>query len=137
MSPIRIVLTRVLILFLAMLAVGLFIDYTHATKTVTKQVALTNADALKVAGELMDAKSFRCLKYVIMVESHNNPEAKSQTSSAKGVGQLLASTYRNLGLKHSNDPRAQVIATLAYISERYGSGGACAAMKHEIHYNWF
>ena len=117
--------------------VSFIIDHMHSPLVITKQVAMTNAGAYEVAAELMDKKSFHCLKAVITTESHNNAYAKNPKSSARGVGQLLASTYRNLGLKHSNDPRAQLVAMLAYISERYGSGGSCAALAHERKYNWF
>lgn len=117
--------------------VSFIIDHMHSPLVITKQVAMTNAGAYEVAAELMDKKSFHCLKAVITTESHNNAYAKNSKSSARGVGQLLASTYRNLGLKHSNDPRAQLVAMLAYISERYGSGGSCAALAHERKYNWF
>ena len=117
--------------------VSFIIDHMHSPLVITKQVAMTNAGAYEVAAELMDEKSFHCLKAVITTESHNNAYAKNPKSSARGVGQLLASTDRNLGLKHSNDPRAQLVAMLAYISERYGSGGSCAALAHERKYNWF
>lgn len=113
------------------------IDHLHSPIFITRQVAMTNAGAYDVAAELMDHKSFMCLKAIITAESHDNAYAKNPTSSARGVGQLLASTYRNLGLKHSNDPRAQLVAMLAYVSERYGSGGACSALAHERKYNWF
>jgi Transglycosylase SLT domain len=117
--------------------IAFIIDHLHSPIVITRQVAMTNAGALDVAAELMDKKSFQCLKAVITVESHDNAYAKNPHSTARGVGQLLASTYRNLGLKHSNDPRAQLVAMLAYVSERYGSGGACSALQHERKYNWF
>jgi hypothetical protein len=117
--------------------IAFIIDHINSPIVITREVAMTNAGALDVAAELMDRKSFQCLKGIIAVESHNNPKAKNPHSSARGVGQLLASTYRNLGLKHSNDPKAQLVAMLAYISERYGSGGSCAALQHERKFNWF
>ena len=77
--------------------------------------------------ELMIKRQADCLLWIFTKESHINPKAKNKNSSAKGVGQLLESTYRNIGLKHSADPFAQVVASIAYISRRYGTGGACKA----------
>jgi hypothetical protein len=77
--------------------------------------------------ELMVKRQADCLLWIFTKESHINPKAKNKNSSAKGVGQLLESTYRNIGLKHSADPLAQVVASIAYISRHYGTGGACAA----------
>lgn len=81
--------------------------------------------------ELLSKKSAKCFKAVLKAESHFNPSAKNPDSTAKGMGQLLESTYRNIGLRHSADPLAQVVASLAYISRHYGSGGTCAAWKSE------
>jgi len=77
--------------------------------------------------ELMIPRQAKCLKWILTKESHMNSKAKNPQSSAKGVGQLLDSTYKNIGLKHSADPMAQVVASIAYISRHYGSGSACAA----------
>lgn len=77
--------------------------------------------------ELMVKRQANCLLWIFDKESHINPKAKNRHSSAKGVGQLLESTYRNIGLKHSADPLAQVVASIAYISRHYGADGACAA----------
>lgn len=70
--------------------------------------------------QLMTPKSARCFRNILNKESHMNPKAKNPNSSAKGVGQLLDSTYANIGLKHSTDPLSQVIASIAYISRHYG-----------------
>ena len=77
--------------------------------------------------ELMVKRQANCLLWIFNKESHINPKAKNHSSTAKGVGQLLESTYRNIGLKHSADPLAQVVASIAYISRHYGADGACAA----------
>ena len=77
--------------------------------------------------ELMTKRQASCLLWIFDKESHMNPKAKNPTSSARGIGQLLDSTYANIGLKHSADPIAQVVASIAYISRHYGSDGACAA----------
>jgi hypothetical protein len=77
--------------------------------------------------QLMVKRQADCLLWIFQKESHINPKAKNPNSSAKGIGQLLDSTYKNIGLKHSADPIAQVVASIAYISRHYGSGSACAA----------
>ena len=105
--------------------------------TVTEAVNLSQDQRISLfINELLDAKSAKCLKNILMVESHMNPKAKNPTSSAKGVGQLLDSTYRNIGLRHSADPLAQVIATIAYISRHYG-GGTCSAWRFHQKHNWY
>ena len=99
-------------------------------KVVTVQVPVVMNNQQKVeafVNELMTKRQANCLLWIFNKESHINPNAKNPTSSAKGIGQLLDSTYKNIGLKHSADPIAQVVASIAYISRHYGSDGACAA----------
>jgi SLT domain-containing protein len=62
---------------------------------------------------------------------------KNPTSSASGVGQLLDSTYRNLGMTRSKSEVAQTVAALAYIGRKYGSGGPCAAWQHFKQKKWY
>ena len=99
-------------------------------KVITVQSSLALNDQQKVeafVNELMTKRQASCLLWIFTKESHINPNAKNPKSSAKGIGQLLDSTYQNIGLKHSADPIAQVVASIAYISRHYGSDGACAA----------
>ena len=99
-------------------------------KVVRVQVPVVMNNQQKVeafVNELMTKRQANCLLWIFNKESHINPNAKNPTSSAKGIGQLLDSTYKNIGLKHSADPIAQVVASIAYISRHYGSDGACAA----------
>jgi hypothetical protein len=103
---------------------------THKVKVVIVQAQPVLNDQQKVEAfvhELMVKRQANCLLWIFNKESHINSKAKNPTSSAKGVGQLLESTYRNIGLKHSADPLAQVVASIAYISRHYGADGACAA----------
>ena len=90
---------------------------------------MQNIDPKELAKELLQPQQYKCLAPLIGKESAwrsvNNP-----TSSAKGVGQLLASTYKNLGMRHPESEASQIIAALAYIGRKYGSGGPCAAWKH-------
>lgn len=99
-------------------------------KVVKVEVPVVLNSPEKVAlfvNEMMEKRQAQCLLWIYYQESRLNPKAKNPHSSAKGIGQLLDSTYKNIGLKHSSDPIAQVVASIAYISERYGSGGACSA----------
>jgi Transglycosylase SLT domain len=104
--------------------------------TVNEAVTLTEQQRITLfINELLDAKSARCLKNILTVESHMNPKAKNPTSTARGVGQLLDTTYKNIGLKHSADPLAQVIATIAYISRHFGS--TCSAWDFHKKHNYY
>jgi hypothetical protein len=106
---------------------------------ITVQEAVTLTDKQKInlfISELLDKKSGQCLKNILQAESHFNPKAKNPTSTAKGVGQLLEQTYKNLGLKHSADPLAQVVAAIAYGSRHY-NGNFCKAWKiHQAKGTW-
>jgi len=107
-----------------------FSSATHKVKVVIVQAEPVLNDEQKVQAfvhELMVKRQANCLLWIFTKESHINPKAKNHSSTAKGVGQLLESTYRNIGLKHSADPLAQVVASIAYISRHYGADGACAA----------
>lgn len=127
-------------------AFGMYID--RPTVKIVKQqpvvqlIPATDAafqvnEARYFAYQLLTRSQFDCLDYIITNESHWNPLAKNPTSSAKGIGQLLKSTYENMGMKYSADPRSQVVATLAYIARWYGSGGPCAAKAHWVINHWY
>lgn len=110
---------------------------THEVVTVKQVVFVSDQKRVQLfIDELLNKKSAKCLKSILYVESRFNPAAKSKTSSAKGVGQLLSSTYKNLGLKHSNDGLAQTIAAISYVGRRY-NGNFCQALKHERTRNWY
>ena len=99
-------------------------------KVVTIQVPVVMNNQQKVqafVNELMTKRQANGLLWIFDKESHINPNANNPQSTAKGIGQLLDSTYKNIGLKHSADPIAQVVAAIAYVSRHYGSDGACAA----------
>ncbi len=98
---------------------------------------LMQVDAKDVARELLTSKQFRCFSQLMGKESAWNPKAKNPTSTAAGVGQLLDATYKNLGMKHSEAEVPQVVAALAYIGRKYGSGGPCAAWAHFQKSNWY
>jgi hypothetical protein len=117
------------ILLMALISNGL-VYRNQPANVIRVQDAIVLDDQTKVGlfvNELMNQRQASCLLWIFNKESHINPKAKNPSSSARGVGQLLESTYRNIGLKHSADPLAQVVASIAYISRHYGSDGACAA----------
>jgi len=91
-----------------------------------ERTPLMQVDAREVAKELLTPKDFKCFNNIMVRESHWK-DHKNPTSSARGVGQLLDDTYRNLGMKRSKSTVAQTVAALAYIGRKYGSGGPCAA----------
>lgn len=87
---------------------------------------LMQVNAKQVARELLTVKDFKCFTKLMGKESAWK-DKKNPTSSASGVGQLLDSSYKNLGMKRSDSTVAQTVAALAYIGRKYGSGGPCAA----------
>ena len=101
------------------------------------QQNLMQADAKAVARELLTAQQYKCFAQLIGKESAWNPKAQNPTSSAAGVGQLLSGTYKNLGMKHSSEAVPQMVASLAYIGRKYGSGGPCAAWTHWKAKKWY
>jgi len=88
---------------------------------------LAQIDGKELARELLTPKHYQCFTKLIGKESAWKNTAQNPKSSAKGVGQLLDGTYRNLGMKHSQVEAAQVVAALAYIGRRYGASGPCGA----------
>jgi hypothetical protein len=107
-----------------------------------QRTPMQHIDPKLLAQELLEPQQYKCFAQLIGKESAwqsvNNPE-----SSAKGVGQLLAGTYKNLGMRHPESRVSQTIAALAYIGRRYGSGGPCAAWIHwkqqkaKTGYGWY
>jgi len=112
---------------------------THRVVQVKEVVLLTDPQRINLLiDELLTPKSAQCFRQIIKHESHFNPKAKNPSSSAKGVGQLLSTTYQNLGMKHSSDGMAQTVAALAYISRHYGGKNAtCTAWAHWQKNQWF
>jgi hypothetical protein len=90
----------------------------------------------ELARELLTKKDFKCFSSLMGKESAWKNK-KNPTSSAEGVGQLLDSTYRNLGMKRSKSELAQTVAALAYIGRKYGSGGPCAAWAKWKKDKWY
>lgn len=112
---------------------------THSVVQVKEVVLLTDPQRINLLiDELLTPTSAKCFRQILKHESHFNPQAKSKTSSAKGVGQLLDGTYQNLGMKHSKDGMAQTVAALAYIGRHYGGKNAtCSAWAHWQKKKWF
>ena len=108
------------------------------TTIVEKQyITVTDQERIDLfINELLTLKSASCFRAILNHESHMNPLAKNPYSSASGVGQLLNSTYKNLGLRKTNDALAQVVATLSYISRHYGGvNSTCSAWRYWQHHN--
>jgi membrane-bound lytic murein transglycosylase MltF len=80
---------------------------------------LQQVDAKKLAKKLLTKKEYSCLAKLLGKESAWKSDAANPTSSARGIGQLLDATYRNLGMKHSEASVPQLVATLAYIHRRH------------------
>jgi hypothetical protein len=97
---------------------------------------LMQVDHKELARELLTKKDFKCFSSLMGKESAWKNK-KNPTSSAEGVGQLLDSTYRNLGMKRSKSELAQTVAALAYIGRKYGSGGPCAAWAKWKKDKWY
>tara|TARA_R110000822_G_scaffold71316_1_gene172027 strand:- start:349 stop:720 length:372 start_codon:yes stop_codon:yes gene_type:complete len=101
-----------------------------------ERTPLQELDPKVIARELLTKKDFRCFSEIMTRESHWK-DAKNPTSTASGVGQLLDSTYKNLGMKRSKSEIAQTVAALAYIGRKFGSGGPCKAWAFwEINKNY-
>lgn len=96
---------------------------------------LQQVDAKELAQKLLTSKEYSCLAKLLGKESAWKPTAKNPTSSAKGIGQLLDVTYRNLGMKHSEASVPQLVATLAYIHRRYVT--PCNAWNHFKKKNYY
>jgi len=123
---------------LAIATISNALTATPATPIVyTERPPLMQVSAKAVAQELLTKEQYRCFSQLMGKESAWNHKAKNPTSSATGVGQLLDSTYKNLGMKHSKAAVPQTVAALAYIGRKYGSGGPCAAWKHWQKKNWY
>jgi len=100
--------------------------------TVKEAIVMTETQRIDLfIDELLTPKAASCFKKVLTAESNTNPLALNSSSGAFGVGQLLPSTYNNIGLKKSSDSLAEVVASLVYISHHYGSNGTCAAWHSE------
>lgn len=98
-----------------------------ATVVYKERPLLEQVDAKKLAKVLLTKQEYSCLAKLLGKESAWKASAKNPTSSAKGIGQLLDATYRNLGMKHSEASVAQLVATLAYIHRRHVT--ACNAWQ--------
>jgi len=96
---------------------------------------LQQVDAKQLAKKLLTKKEYSCLAKLLGKESAWKAEAKNPDSSAKGIGQLLDATYRNLGMKHSEASVAQLVATLAYIHRRHLT--PCSAWDHFKKKNYY
>jgi hypothetical protein len=96
---------------------------------------LMQVNAKAVAKELLTKEQYSCFTKLIGKESAWNPKAENPISTASGIGQMLDSTYKGLGMKKSNAGVAQLVGTLAYISRRHVT--PCNAWKHFQDKGWY
>ena len=73
-------------------------------------------------------EQFYCLDEIVFKESRWNYKAKSKTSSAYGLFQVLNSKEK--------DPIKQIDQGLKYINHRY-NGCACTALAHHERKGWY
>ena len=106
-----------------------------ATVIYKERPALMQVNPKQIARELLTKKQFSCFTKLVGKESAWNPKAKNPKSSARGIGQLLKGTYRNLGMKHSEFGVAQTVATLAYIHRRHVT--PCSAWEFFQRNGWY
>jgi len=88
-----------------------------------------------MAKEMLDARSYQCFVNITRMESHTNPLAINPASGAEGIAQLLPSTMKSLGLRHTNNPNIQLLGFITYSSRHYGS--ICGGWAHwKKHHNY-
>lgn len=98
-------------------------------KVITQIVRVDEPHPKVLAKRLLTQKQFRCLDKLLTAESRWTVTSKNPKSSAKGIGQLLDATRRNLGMEpKKKDGTAQLVATLSYIHRRHVN--PCNAWKH-------
>lgn len=117
-----------------LLAMSYVATHTIADTTVIHERVLLATDVQITnlfIDQLLTPKSAKCFRAILVKESNMRPAALNKKSGAKGMGQLLDSTYRNLGLRHSKDPLAQSVAALSYIGRHFGGADAtCKAWAY-------
>ena len=102
------------------------------------EVVIRELGTKDYAKMLLTPVQYKCLELIINRESHWNPLALEPTTGAFGIGQLQPQTWRNLNYAKTNNPNAQILATLMYIQRRYGgSPGVCSAEKHSRTFGWY
>ena len=74
----------------------------------------------------MSWDEFQCFNWLIIKESNWNPKARN--GSHYGLGQMRSTWYRDLS------PRGQVLASIKYITHRYGD--SCKALAHFERKGW-
>ena len=102
---------------------ALFVITVSATNTANAIDKSSELYKLYAHMKVLDDKQYRCLVILWRKESNWSPTARSKTSTAYGIPQLLKMTETN--------PFKQIDLGIKYIDHRY-KGDACAALvKHE------
>ena len=102
---------------------ALFVITISSTNTVNAIDKSSELYKLYAHMKVLDDKQYRCLVILWRKESNWSPTARSKTSTAYGIPQLLKMTETN--------PFKQIDLGIKYIDHRY-KGDACAALvKHD------
>lgn len=67
------------------------------------------------------------IEYIVSNESGWNPTAQNPTSSAFGLHQFVASTWKSVGCEKTDDPYTQLDCGKKYIEQTYGTAKKAAA----------
>jgi hypothetical protein len=90
------------------------------TSTALPQGGIKGLAAQLAAERGWSGAQWAALDKLVTRESSWNPMAQNPTSTAFGLFQFLDSTWGNYGHTKTKDPRAQILAGLDYIAQRYG-----------------
>ncbi len=96
---------------------------------------LLQVNAKEVAEELLNPEQYSCLSKLVGKESAWKSDAQNPVSTASGIGQLLDSTYKGLGMEKSDSGISQLVATLSYIHRRHVT--PCGAWIHFKNKGWY
>jgi hypothetical protein len=82
-----------------------------------------------------DESHWESFDLLIQAESSWRPTAQNPKSTAFGLGQFLNSTWGIVGYTKSEDPEIQIMATIEYVSKRYGDPKD--AWKFHLKNRWY
>jgi hypothetical protein len=113
--------------------VNVGVEFKHPVKAQTKatmeQKAANKVMAMKFAraGYSWDYTQRKCIWKLFTKESRFDHLAKSKSSSAFGIAQMLK--------EQSTDPAIQILNAYRYIKHRYDT--PCRAWEHSLTRNWY
>ena len=111
-------------LLLVIVFVGVLVTY----RTVIAEHNLSCEDAYDIkiyarclVSEKWNESEWSAFDYIIEMESNWDSTAQNPHSTAFGLGQFLDATWETVGFEKTDNPRKQILATVKYIDQRYGS----------------